>query len=248
MSHVSINNLSIQFKIYHNRTPSLKESFANLFKSKIGADIEDFFALRDISLNISAGERVGIIGANGAGKSTLLKALCRIYEPTQGSIVVNGNISPLLEVGAGFHPEFTGRENLYFNGLILGFTKAHLKKMEKHIIEFSEIEQFINTPVKYYSTGMYLRLAFSIATAIQPDILVLDELFAGGDAGFIKKATERMNQVIDKSNIMVMVSHEPDLLKRFCNRVIWIDHGSVIEDGAPDYVIQKYLKTTLGSL
>ena len=248
MSHISIKNLSIQFKIYHNRTPSLKESFANIFKPKINIGAEDFFALKNVSLEINSGERVGIIGSNGAGKSTLLKALCRIYEPSSGSIAIQGNIAPLLEVGAGFHPEFTGRENLYFNGSILGFSKLDLKNNEEQIIKFAEIEQFIDTPVKYYSTGMYLRLAFSIATAVQPDILVLDELFAGGDASFIKRATERMNQMINQSNIMIMVSHDPDLLMQFCDRLIWIDHGVVIEDGISKVVIDKYLKRSLGQL
>jgi ABC-type polysaccharide/polyol phosphate transport system ATPase subunit len=246
MSHISINKLSIQFKIYHNRTPSLKESFANIFNPKMMIGAEDFFALKNVSLEINSGERVGIIGANGAGKSTLLKALCRIYEPSSGGIAVHGNIAPLLEVGAGFHPEFTGRENLYFNGSILGFSKSDLKNYEEQIIKFAEIEQFIDTPVKYYSTGMYLRLAFSIATAVQPDILVLDELFAGGDASFIKKATERMNQMINKSNIMVMVSHDPSLLMQFCDRVICIDHGVVVDDGASKFVIDQYLKRSLG--
>lgn len=245
MSHISINNLSIQFKIYHNRTPSLKESFANIFNPKIKIGAKDFFALKNVSLEINSGERVGIIGANGAGKSTLLKALCRIYEPSSGGIAVHGNIAPLLEVGAGFHPEFTGRENLYFNGSILGFSKLDLKNHEEQIIKFAEIEKFIDTPVKYYSTGMYLRLAFSIATAVQPDILVLDELFAGGDASFIKKATERMNQMINKSNIMVMVSHDPDLLMQFCDRVIWIDHGVVMDDGPSKVIIDKYLRRSL---
>ncbi|QWE14868.1 ABC transporter ATP-binding protein [Polynucleobacter sp. AP-Sving-400A-A2] len=210
----------------------------------IGA--EDFFALKNVSLEINSGERVGIIGANGAGKSTLLKALCRIYEPSSGWIAVHGNIAPLLEVGAGFHPEFTGRENLFFNGSILGFSKSDLKNYEEQIIKFAEIEQFIDTPVKYYSTGIYLRLAFSIATAVQPDILVLDELFAGGDASFIKKATERMNQMINKSNIMVMVSHDPSLLMQFCDRVICIEHGVVVDDGASKVVIDQYLKRSLG--
>lgn len=246
MSHISINKLSIQFKIYHNRTPSLKESFANLFKPKDMGQSEIFFALKNVSLEINSGERVGIIGSNGAGKSTLLKALCRIYEPSNGSVAVDGNIAPLLEVGAGFHPEFTGRENLYFNGAILGLSMTHLKKIENQIIQFAEIEQFIDTPVKYYSTGMYLRLAFSIATAVQPEILILDELFSGGDASFIKKATERMHRMIDRSNIMVMVSHDTDLLLRFCNRIIWIDHGCVIDDDRPEIVVENYLKKSLG--
>ena len=239
-SSISVNNLSIKFKIYHNNAPSLKDTFANIFKFNTVNKSEDYFALKNISLKIMSGDRVGIIGPNGAGKSTLLKTLCRIYEPTPGSVFINGKIAPLLEVGAGFHPEFTGRENIYLNGAILGYSKKTLNELEEKIISFAEVEEFIDTPVKYYSTGMHLRLAFSIATAVNPDILILDEMFAGGDASFVEKANSRMNELISKSNIMVMVSHQLNLLKKLCNRIIYIDKGSIVADGSPEKVINLY--------
>lgn len=241
-SSIRIQNLDVQFRIYHNRAPSLKEGFANLFKLDTVSQYEDFYALKNISLKINSGERVGIIGSNGAGKSVLLKTLCRIYEPSPGSVKINGRIAPLVEVGAGFHPEFTGRENLFLNGAILGYSKADLLRMEHEIIAFAELEKFIDTPVKYYSTGMYLRLAFSIATATNPDILILDEMFAGGDSSFIKKATERMHRLISSANIMVMVSHQMDLLEELCTRMIWIEKGSIVADGSPKNIINEYME------
>ncbi len=241
MSSIQVENLSIKFRIYHDRSPSLKEYFANLFKRTGKAAHSDFWAVKDVSFEIKAGDRVGIVGHNGAGKSTLLKALCRVYEVSDGEISVNGRLAPLLEIGAGFHPEFTGRENIYLNGAILGYSKQQLKEIEPEVIAFAELEEFIDTPVKYYSTGMYMRLAFSLATAMHPDILVLDEIFAGGDAAFMAKAKSRMYAMIDKANIMVMVSHDHALVKSLCNRVIWLDHGKLIADGDPDDVIERYL-------
>lgn len=240
MSNIIVDNLSIKFRIYHDRSPSLKDYFASLFRRNTESDHSDFWAVKEVSLNIQAGERVGIIGHNGAGKSTLLKALCRIYEPSVGKIRVEGRIAPLLEIGAGFHPEFTGRENIYLNGAILGYTKSQLRDIEPEVIAFAELEEFIDTPVKYYSTGMYTRLAFSLATAVHPDILILDEMFAGGDAAFVQKATLRMKQMIDRANIMVLVSHDTSLLASFCSRVICMDHGKVKADGATDAVIEAY--------
>jgi ABC-type polysaccharide/polyol phosphate transport system ATPase subunit len=249
MSSISIKNVSIKFRIYHDRSPSLKDYFANLFKRGRQKPFSDFWAINDVSIDIKAGDRIGIVGHNGAGKSTLLKALCRVYEPSEGGIKVNGRIAPLLEIGAGFHPEFTGRENIYLNGSILGYSKQQLKTIEPEVIAFAELEEFIDTPVKYYSTGMYMRLAFSLATAVHPDILVLDEIFAGGDAAFLVKAKARMNDMIDKANIVIMVSHDHQLIKSLCNRVIWMDHGKLIADGAPDEIVERYLagrkKTTL---
>ena len=171
----------------------------------------------------------------------MLKALCRVYESSQGKVRVDGRVAPLLEIGAGFHPEFTGRENIYLNGSILGYTDAQLRVIEPEVIAFAELEEFIDTPVKYYSTGMYMRLAFSLATAVHPDILVLDEIFAGGDAAFMERATARMHQMIDQANIMIMVSHDHRLVSSLCNRVIWMDHGRLVRDGAPDEVIPEYL-------
>jgi ABC-type polysaccharide/polyol phosphate transport system ATPase subunit len=242
MSNISIVDLSIKFRIYHDSTPSFKDYFTNILKKKSKSAYSDFMAVNNVSFELSAGDRVGIVGHNGAGKSTLLKALCRIYEPSQGTINVSGRIAPLLEIGAGFHPEFTGRENIYLNGSILGYTKSQLTEIEQEVIAFAELEEFIDTPVKYYSTGMYMRLAFSLATAVHPEVLVLDEIFAGGDAAFMEKAKARMHSMIAKADIMIMVSHDHNLVKTLCNRVIWMDHGRKIADGNPDEIIEMYLK------
>ena len=241
MSSIRVENLSIKFRIYHDRSSSLKGYFANLFKRKSQTAYSDFWAVKNVSLEIRAGDRVGIVGHNGAGKSTLLKALCRVYESSDGLISVDGRIAPLLEIGAGFHPEFTGRENIYLNGSILGYTKQQIRVIEPEVIAFAELEEFIDTPVKYYSTGMYMRLAFSLATAIHPDILVLDEVFAGGDAAFMAKAKARMHDLIDKADIMIMVSHDHQLLTSLCNRVIWMDHGKLVADGPPEDIVERYL-------
>lgn len=241
MSSIQIENLSIKFRIYHDRSPSLKESFANFFKRNRHSAYSDLLAIKKVSFEVKAGDRIGLVGHNGAGKSTLLKALCRVYEPSEGKITVSGRVAPLLEIGAGFHPEFTGRENIYLNGSILGFSRQELAEIEPEVIDFAELEEFIDTPVKYYSTGMYMRLAFSLATAMHPDILVLDEIFAGGDAAFMVKAKARMHALIDKASIMIMVSHDHLLIQSLCNRVIWLDHGSIIADGPPAEVIERYL-------
>lgn len=241
MSSIHVEDLSIKFRIYHDRSPSLKSYFSNIFKRNGPSSFSDFWAVKGISFDIKAGDRVGIVGHNGAGKSTLLKALCRVYESVEGNISVTGRIAPLLEIGAGFHPEFTGRENIYLNGAILGYSKQQLNNIEPEVIAFAELEEFIDTPVKYYSTGMYMRLAFSLATAMHPDILVLDEIFAGGDAAFMAKAKARMYALIDKANIMIMVSHDHLLVKSLCNRVLWLDHGKLVADGLPDEVLDRYL-------
>lgn len=245
-SNIKIENLTLNFRLYHDKGQSLKEFFAGLLKHRKKAKYSEFCALKNINLEIAHGDRIGIVGHNGAGKSTLLKAICGIYYATEGAVKVNGRIAPLLEIGAGFNIELSGRENIYLNGAILGYSKDKLKEIEFEIIEFTGLAEFIDTPVKYYSTGMYMRLAFAIATAVHPDILILDELFAGGDAEFIDKALARMHEFIDRSSIMVFVSHQPDLLRRLCNRVIWIDHGSIVADGEPDVVINNYLTNSLG--
>jgi len=239
-SSIKINKAFVRFKIYENKNLSLKEFFSrNFAKSTIHQD-RYFDALNDISLEINPGERVGIIGRNGAGKSTLLKLICGIYPPSSGKVSVEGSIASLLELGAGFHPEFTGRENLYLNGAIMGFTEQQIKKVEEEVIQFSELTSFIDTPVKYYSSGMYMRLAFSMATAIHPDILILDEVFAAGDIGFVEKARLRMHEMVDKANILLMVSHDMDLMMELSSRVIWIDGGKIIEDGNPSRVIDCF--------
>ena len=193
-----------------------------------------------MSASFRHGDRIGIVGRNGAGKSTLLKVISNIYAPTEGCVNVVGHVVPLLEFGAGFHGEFTGRENIYFNGVILGIPRSVLRDIEQEIIEFSELEEFIDTPIKYYSTGMYMRLAFSVATAIHPEILILDELFAGGDASFIIKAKERMMKCVDNASIVIIVSHQQELIRELCQRVIYLDKGEIISDGPTDDVLAEY--------
>ena len=245
-STILVKDLSLSFRLYHDKGQSLKEFFVSIFSKNKSPSYSEFLALKNINLQISHGDRLGIVGHNGAGKSTLLKTICKIYEPTIGAISVSGSVAPLLEIGAGFNVELSGRQNIYLNGAILGYSKAKLKEIEPEVIAFTGLEDFIDTPVKYYSTGMYMRLAFAIATAVHPDILILDELFAGGDAEFIDKALARMHDFIDKSSIMVFVSHQPELLKKLCNRVIWLDHGEIVADGPPSIVIDRYLKNDKG--
>jgi len=239
-SSIKINSAFVRFKIYENKNLSLKEFFSQKFLKHSMQQDRYFDALNDISLEINPGERVGIIGRNGAGKSTLLKLVCGIYPPSNGEVAVEGRIASLLELGAGFHPEFTGRENLYLNGAIIGFTEQQIKRIEDEVIQFSELESFIDAPVKYYSSGMYMRLAFSLATAMHPDILVLDEVFAAGDISFIEKARTRMYKMVDDANILLMVSHDMSLVRELSNRVIWIEGSKVMEDGDPTRVIDCF--------
>jgi ABC-type polysaccharide/polyol phosphate transport system ATPase subunit len=241
MSRIEVANVSLRFRLYHDKTPSLKDYITNFFRAKSHAKFTDFWALKGVNLTMERGDRVGIVGHNGAGKSTLLKTICRIYTAQSGEVKISGRVAPLIEIGAGFNPEFSGRDNIYFSGSILGYSKDELKRLEGEIIAFTELEEFIDTPVKYYSTGMYMKLAFAIATAVHPEILILDEVFAGGDASFVQKAKSRMTQFIDNASIMVCVSHDMDLLKTLCNRVVWLDHGHVKADGDPEEIIAQYL-------
>jgi len=241
-SNIKINKASVRFKIYEDKELSLKDFFSKIFlKSSIQQD-RFCDALNDISLEINPGDRLGIIGRNGAGKSTLLKLVCGIYPPSKGDVIVKGSIASLLELGAGFHPEFTGRENLYLNGAIIGFTEQQIKKIESEVIRFAELDTFIDMPVKYYSSGMYMRLAFSLATTIHPDILILDEVFAAGDIRFVEKARLRMHDIVDKANILLVVSHDMKLISELANRVIWIESGRVHKSGEPKLVIDAFAK------
>jgi ABC-type polysaccharide/polyol phosphate transport system ATPase subunit len=245
-SEILIEDLSLLFHLYQEKHVSLKEKFSNLLGRKGVPQAKTFWALRHLNLRIEHGERVGIVGHNGAGKSTLLKTICRIYTPTSGRIRVTGSIAPLLEIGAGFQPELSGRENIYLNGAILGYPAERLRSVERDVIEFTQLEEFIDMPVKYYSTGMYMKLAFAIATAVNPEILVLDEIFAGGDVEFIERAQARMDRFVKTSNILVFVSHQPELIRRLCSRVVWLDHGSVVADGPAQDILDRYLNKTPG--
>ena len=245
MSHVYLNDVAVRFRKYHHRSASLKEAAMRLLsppswlKDK-PAKTTEFWGLLGINLRLDEGDRLGIIGRNGAGKSTLLKVISRIYRPTQGTIDVEGRIAPLIEIGAGFNPELSGRENAYLNGAILGIKRKQLSQKLDSIINFSELEEFIDMPVKYYSTGMHLKLAYTVATEIPPDILILDELYAGGDAAFIKKANTRLQSFVERSKILILVAHHLEYIKRFCTRVIVLDHGKIVGEGDPLEQLDRY--------
>jgi lipopolysaccharide transport system ATP-binding protein len=201
---------------------------------------EEFWALRDICLTVEPGERVGLIGRNGAGKSTLLKILSRITEPTTGRAILYGRVSALLQVGTGFHPELTGRENIFLNGAVLGMTRREILRKFDEIVAFSEIEQFLDTPVKRYSSGMYVRLAFAVAAHLDPEILLVDEVLAVGDLAFQTKCLGRMNKVAEEGRTIIFVSHNMAAISRLCNRVILFEKGRIVRQGDPETVIQAY--------
>jgi lipopolysaccharide transport system ATP-binding protein len=208
-----------------------------------GTVLEEFWALRDISFDVSPGDRVGIIGRNGAGKSTLLKILSRITEPTEGRVRLRGRVASLLEVGTGFHPELTGRENIFLNGAVLGMTKVEIRRKFDEIVNFAEVEKFLDTPVKRYSSGMYVRLAFAVAAHLEPEILVVDEVLAVGDAAFQRKCLGKMEDVASQEGRTVLfVSHNMAAIQTLCRRAIWLNEGKVERDGEPEPVINAYGK------
>jgi len=221
-----MNKGSIQFnnvsKQYHRGKLLLKEALLDIFKPQ---KTEAFWALKDISFEISPGETVGVIGPNGSGKSTLLKLLAGVAYPTTGDILVKGRVAPLIELGAGFHFELTGRENIYINGTILGLSKKEIDERVEDIIEFAELKDFIDTPVKHYSSGMFMRLGFSVAVHVEPDILLVDEILSVGDAHFQEKSFKKMREFKDKGVTMVIVSHSIEQLKKFCDKGLYINYG-----------------------
>jgi lipopolysaccharide transport system ATP-binding protein len=202
---------------------------------------EDFWALKDISFEIKQGDRVGIVGRNGAGKSTLLKILSRITEPTKGRISITGRVASLLEVGTGFHPELTGRENIFLNGAILGMSGAEIRQKFDEIVAFAEVERFLDTPVKRYSSGMYVRLAFSVAAHLEPEVLIVDEVLAVGDAAFQKKCLGKMEDVSKEGRTVLFVSHHMPTITSLCERVVWLMDGQMHMEGNAEYITSKYL-------
>ncbi len=206
-----------------------------------GDEIEEFWALKDVSFEVHPGEVVGIIGRNGAGKSTLLRVLSRITEPSQGRAVLRGRVASLLEVGTGFHPELTGRENVFLNGAILGMARAEIKRKFDEIVQFAEVERFLDTPVKRYSSGMYVRLAFAVAAHLEPEILIVDEVLAVGDADFQKKCIAKMKDVGDSGRTVLLVSHNMGSIASLCTRAILLQGGQVVGDGDPSSVILEHL-------
>jgi lipopolysaccharide transport system ATP-binding protein len=224
---------------------SLMMPFRGAKRNQLNPAQEEFWALRDVSFEVRPGDRLGIVGRNGAGKSTLLKVLSRITEPTQGSIKIKGRIASLLEVGTGFHPELSGRENIYLNGAILGMSKSEIQRKFDEIVAFAEIEKFLDTPVKRYSSGMYVRLAFAVAAHLEPEILIVDEVLAVGDAQFQKKCLGKMEDVGKEGRTILFVSHNMATVKQLCTRAILLQSGTIVDDGSPAQVISRYMQNTI---
>ncbi|SFM12947.1 ABC-2 type transport system ATP-binding protein [Paenibacillus sp. 1_12] len=233
---ISIQNISKSFKIYRDKAYSLKEKLLKLRSN----EYDDFFALQDVSLNIKKGETIGLIGHNGCGKSTLLKLITKILYPDSGQINVNGRISSLIELGAGFHPDFTGRENIYINASIFGLSRKEINGKIDEIIQFSELGNFIENPVRTYSSGMYMRLAFSVAINVNPEILLIDEILSVGDASFQKKCFDKIEGFKLNGATIVIVAHDLGTIEKICDRVVWLNEGRIVEQGDADRVVNLY--------
>lgn len=235
---IQVRDVSMHFNLMEEKVDSIKEYFVKLLKGKLLYN--DFTALDHVSFDVMKGDILGFVGFNGAGKSTMLKILAGVLKPTSGTVVVKGSVAPLIEVGAGFDPELTARENIYLNGAILGFSKKFIEEKFDNIIEFAELKDFVNVPVKNFSSGMYARLGFSIATAVQPDILIVDEVLSVGDFRFQEKCEKRIQQMISSGVTILLVSHDLSMIERLCNKVLWLDHGDVKDFGSVEKVCNEY--------
>jgi ABC-2 type transport system ATP-binding protein len=234
---IEIRNINKQFVLRHTR--SLKEALVWLIRGRKGDLSKKFHALRDLSIDVEHGETVALLGLNGSGKSTLLKHISGVMLPDSGTVRTGGRVAGLIEVGAGFHPDLSGRDNVYLNGAILGMTEAQINEKFDSIVEFAEIGEFIDTEVKFYSSGMYLRLAFSVAVHTDPDVFLVDEILAVGDEPFQKKCLAKIKELAAAGKTLIVVSHDLDLVSRVCERGVLLEHGSVVMDGPVDEVISK---------
>ncbi len=236
-----VDSVSKTFRVHQERASSLKQYIATGGRNRF----EEFHALRNVSLDVAVGEAVGIIGHNGSGKSTLLKCMAKILQPNDGRIIINKRMAALLELGAGFHPELSGRDNVFLNAAILGMARREIELRFDEIIAFSGLEQFIDAPVKTYSSGMYVRLAFAVAINVDPELLLIDEILAVGDVTFQQKCMEKFVQFRDDGRTLVLVTHDTSSVRNFCDRAIWLDHGVVKAVGKPADVIDEYTETML---
>jgi ABC-2 type transport system ATP-binding protein len=235
---IRLEQVGVRYRIPSERIGTFKEYMIRRIQRKV--QHREFWALQDIDLSVHKGEVFGLIGHNGAGKSTLLKLVARVLRPTAGRVLVRGQVAPLLEFGAGFHPELTGRENVFLNGALLGFTRQEMEEKFERIVDFAELWDFINAPMRTYSSGMWARLGFSVATDVQPDILIVDEVLAVGDEAFQRKSSARMQQFRDQGATVLLVSHNMDTIVAMCHRAAWLDHGHLRRVGPADEVIQDY--------
>lgn len=241
---LTVNNVTMKYKIYNDNIKSIKEYFVSLIKGKIS--YREFTALENISFSINKGDVLGIIGHNGAGKSTLLKIIANVVKPTSGDINVQGTIAPLLELGAGFDYDLSGRENIYINGAILGYSKNFINSKYEEILEFSELKDFIDVPLRNYSSGMVVRLAFSIATIVKPEILIVDEILAVGDEHFQQKSKNRMLELMSGGCTVIFVSHTLSQIEELCTKTLWLEHGKMKGFGEPVDICNQYRQHVAG--
>ena len=242
---IKVDNVSMRFNLGIEKNFSLKQFFINMFNpKKKQAKKEEFWALKDISFEVKKGEVVGFIGSNGAGKSTMLKVIAGVMKPTIGQVKVEGNICPMIELGAGFDMDLTARENIFLNGAVLGYSRAFIEEKFDEIVEFSELKEFLDVPVRNFSSGMTARLAFSIATVVDPEILIVDEILSVGDLAFQQKSENKMQSMIGGGTTVLFVSHSTEQIKKICNKVIWIEHGKVQQIGSKEVCdeYQEFMK------
>lgn len=237
---INLEHVSMRFNLGIEKINTLKERFIKTAKRQLPQN--EFWALKDISFSVEKGDVLGIIGMNGAGKSTLLKIVSGVLRPTSGTVSVHGKIAPMLELGAGFDPELTARENVFLNGSILGYSKSFLQNKYNEIVEFSELQEFMEVPIRNFSSGMLARLAFSISTLVEPEILIVDEILSVGDLAFQKKSYDKMTSMIHGGTTVLFVSHSIDIIKNMCNKAIWLEKGSLKMAGTSQEVCQAYLQ------
>ena len=235
---IEVKNVTMRFRMSDEPINSLKEIFTTAVSGKL--KFNEFLALDDVSFDLERGKTLGLIGRNGAGKSTTLKLISGILKPTSGTIITRGNVVPMLELGAGFDLELTGKENIYLNGAILGYSKEYLESKYEEIVEFAEIRDFIDMPIRNYSSGMMARLAFSIASVVQPEILIVDEILAVGDVAFQEKSFNRMKELMSGGATVLFVSHDIEKIEEMCDKVIWLDHGKIKDEGSAAEVCERY--------
>lgn len=237
---IDVNNVTIRFNLANQKVDNLKEYVIRLIKKELM--FQEFLAVKDVSFQIREGESWGIIGTNGSGKSTLLKAISGILKPYKGKITLDGSVAPLIELGAGFDPNLTARENIYLNGCVLGHTDKYMREHFDEIVDFAELHQFLDSPIKNYSSGMKARLGFAVATMVRPDILIVDEILSVGDYAFRKKCEQRMNEMLTSGTTLLYVSHSLDEVKRLCTHAIWLEKGVTRMVGSAVEVCDAYLE------
>lgn len=241
---IKVSNVSMRFNLGIEKNFSFKQAFIDILSRK-KKDKSFFWALDDVTFEVKKGEVVGFIGNNGAGKSTLLKVIAGVMKPTKGKVEVYGNICPMIELGAGFDYELTARENIYLNGAVLGYTKEFIDQKFEEIVDFSELREFLDVPVRNFSSGMIARLAFSIATVVDPEILIVDEILSVGDIAFQQKSENKMKSMITGGTTVLFVSHSIEQIKNLCNRVVWLEHGKVIKVGPAEEICEEYYNSQM---